>query len=217
MRPKHLAIELSKLKPHPQHDASLEQYATEGDLAAFLILAIDQLDNIAQKTVVDIGAGNGILGIGCAIMGAEKTSLIDADDAVVEVARQNIKRISQKYRAKIEAFQCHIGRDKPPEIDTCDIVVMNPPWGFQTSKADRPLIEYAFTLQPSSAYVLHSAKSNHLAALGKGFGYDCEVVFESNFRLPPKYSHQSRKMGETAVKCWRFHRPNDAKLTYDDD
>jgi predicted RNA methylase len=46
MRPKHLAIELSKLQPHPCTSVELEQYATEGDLAAYWILGIDQVDEV---------------------------------------------------------------------------------------------------------------------------------------------------------------------------
>ena len=46
MRPKHLAIELSKLQPHPCTSVELEQYATEGDLAAYWILGIDQVDEM---------------------------------------------------------------------------------------------------------------------------------------------------------------------------
>ena len=213
LRPKHLAIELSKLIAHPQRDASLEQYATEGDLAAFLILAIDQLDIIEGKTVVDVGSGNGILGIGCAILGASRTILIEADADVVDISRKNTAKVSEQYQTDIEVIKCKIGIDEAPKIANCEIVVMNPPWGFQTSRADRPLLEYGFSLQPDSMYVIHSAKSTHLEALGKPFGYDCEIVFESNFRLPAKYSHQSRKMGETEIRCWRFHKPNDAKLS----
>ena len=41
MRPKHLAIELSKLAPHPCSSVELEQYATEGDLAAYWMLGVD--------------------------------------------------------------------------------------------------------------------------------------------------------------------------------
>ena len=41
LRPKHLAIELSKLQQNPQHSVELEQYSTEGVLASFFVLAID--------------------------------------------------------------------------------------------------------------------------------------------------------------------------------
>ena len=64
MRLRHLAMALSKLPPHPQHDVSLEQYATEGDFAARWIAEIIQRGDLDQDTrVVDLGAGNGILGI----------------------------------------------------------------------------------------------------------------------------------------------------------
>ena len=85
MRPKHLAIELSKLLPHPQHAIELEQYATEGDLAAFFVLAIDQLDSIYGKNIVDLGAGNGILGIGCGILGAKSVTLIEGDLSLIHI------------------------------------------------------------------------------------------------------------------------------------
>jgi predicted RNA methylase len=110
-----------------------------------------------------------------------------------------------------------IGQDQVPEYSSVDIVIMNPPWGFQSSRADRPLLEYGFSLQPKSMYVLHSQKAGHLKGIAKSHGYDWEIVFESNFRLPPKYSHQSRKMGETQVKCWRFHLPGDAKIVDEDE
>ena len=217
MRPKHLAIELSKLLPHPQHVIELEQYATEGDLAAFFVLAIDQLDSIYGKNIVDLGAGNGILGIGCGILGAKSVTLIEGDSKVCEIAQQNCSVIMEKYPTNLTTVNCMVGIDKVPEILSCDMVIMNPPWGFQSSKADRPLLEYGFNLQPNYLYVIHSANATHLEQLGKANGYDCEIVFQSNFRLPPKYMHQSRKMGETEVKCWRFHKAGDAKITTTDD
>ena len=217
MRPKHLAIELSKLSPHPQQAVELEQYATEGDLAAFFVLAIDQLDIINGKNIVDLGAGNGILGIGCGILGAKNVTLIEGDSKVCEITKQNTSAIIEKYATNFTTINCMIGVDEVPENLPCDIVIINPPWGFQSSKADRPLLEYGFKLEPSSLYVIHSANATHLEQLGKANGYDCEIVFESNFRLPPKYMHQSRKMGETQIKCWRFHKPGDAQIAIIDD
>ncbi len=217
LRPKHLAIELSKLQQHPQHSVELEQYSTEGDLASFFVLAIDQLDLLEGKTVVDIGAGNGVLGLGCAMIGASNVVLVEGDQAVVTVANENSLKVMNKHNCSIETVQCMVGQEAAPEYLEVDIVVMNPPWGFQSPRADRPLLEYGFSLQPKSMYVLHSQQAGHLKAIAKTHGYDWEVVFESNFRLPPKYSHQSRKMGETQIKCWRFHLPGDAKIIDEDE
>ena len=207
-----MAIELSKLKPHPHNSVELEQYATEGDLAAFWLLAIDQLDNLENRTVVDLGSGNGILGLGTVFLGATRVILVEADEEACLISNQNTEKINQKFSAQIETIHAIIGSqelDIPPQTD---IVVMNPPWGFQTEKADRPLLEFAFSLDATAIYVLHSAKAKHVAAMAKDFGYEGEIVFESNFRLPAKYSHQTKKTAMTEVRCWRFHRPGDKKI-----
>lgn len=217
MRPKKLAIELSRLQQHPQLSVELEQYPTEGDLAAFLVLAIDQLDQLEGKHVVDLGAGNGILGIGCTYLGCSKVTMIEGDLEVAKIAQQNSLEIMPKNNCKIEVVGDMITNSYDRQIENADIVVLNPPWGFQTPKADRPIVDYAFRLQPKVVYVIHSAKSNHLSKIGKEFGYDCEIVFQSNFRLPPKFAHQSRKMKDTEVKCWRFYLPGNKKIFADEE
>ena len=217
MRPKKLAIELSRLQQHPQLSVELEQYPTEGDLAAFLVLAIDQLDQLEGKHVVDLGAGNGILGIGCTYLGCSKVTMIEGDLEVAKIAQQNSLEIMPKNNCKIEVVGDMITSSYDRQIEDADIVVLNPPWGFQTPKADRPIVDYAFRLQPKVVYVIHSAKSNHLSKIGKEFGYDCEIVFQSNFRLPPKFAHQSRKMKDTEVKCWRFYLPGNKKIFADEE
>ena len=217
MRPKHLAIELSKLQPHPCTSVELEQYATEGDLAAYWILGIDQVDEMEGKRVLDLGAGNGILGLGCLLVGAQHVTLVEADPLVVEIAKSNAERLSPRCEGTVQVIQEHISlQSEQPEI-VPDIVLMNPPWGVQTAKADRPLLEYAFSLGAPVVHVLHSAKSKHVQALGRDYGYESEAMLETEFRLPPTYLHHSKKKATTTVRCWRFHRPGDAKLLEDEE
>ena len=207
-----MAIELSKLKPHPYNSVELEQYATEGDLAAFWLLAIDQLDNLENKTVVDLGSGNGILGLGTVFLGAKRVLLVEADEEACLISKQNSEKINQQFSAQIETIHASIGSQELEAPKQTDIVVMNPPWGFQTEKADRPLLELAFSLDATAIYVLHSTKAKHVSAIAKDFGYEGEVVFETDFRLPPIYSHHSKKKSTTDARCWRFHRTGDAKI-----
>jgi len=217
MRPKHLAIELSKLQPHPCTSVELEQYATEGDLAAYWILGIDQVDEMEGKRVLDLGAGNGILGLGCLLIGAHHVTLVEADPQVIERAKTNAERLSLRCEGTVEVIQEHVSLQSERPAITPDIVVMNPPWGVQTAKADRPLLEYAFSLGAPVVHVLHSAKSKHVQALGRDYGYESEAMLETEFRLPPTYLHHSKKKATTTVRCWRFHRPGDAKLLEDED
>jgi len=210
-----LAIELSKLEPHPCNSVELEQYVTEGDLAAFWLLAVDQLDDLENKSVLDLGAGNGILGLGAAYLGANEILLIEADRDAHEISKNNIAKVNQKFDTKINSIKAMIGIDKIELSKKYDIIIMNPPWGFQTEKADRPLLEFSFGLNADSIYVLHSAKEKHLQALAKDFGYEGEIVFETDFRLPAKYSHHVKKNSMTEARCWRFYRTGDKKIIFD--
>ena len=207
-----MAIELSKLKPHPHNSVELEQYATEGDLAAFWLLAIDQLDNLENKTVIDLGSGNGILGLGTVFLGAKRVLLVEADEEACLISKQNSEKVNQQFSEQIETIHASIGSQELDAPKQTDIVVMNPPWGFQTEKADRPLLELAFSLDATAIYVLHSSKAKHVTAMAKDFGYEGEIVFETDFRLPPMYSHHSKKKSTTDARCWRFHRTGNAKI-----
>ena len=169
------------------------------------------------KRVLDLGAGNGILGLGCLLVGAHHVTLIEADPLVVKIAKANAERLSLRGKGSIEVIQDHISLQSERPVITPDIIVMNPPWGVQTAKADRPLLEYAFSLGAPVVHVLHSAKSKHVQALGRDYGYESEAMLETEFRLPPTYLHHSKKKATTTVRCWRFHRPGDAKLLEDED
>ena len=212
MRPKHLAIELSKLQPHPCRSVELEQYATEGDLAAYWMLGVDQLDSVEGKHVVDLAAGNGILGLATMFLGASKVTLIEADEQAVEVALKNIQRAEEKTGGSARAIRAMVGKDTIELDEAIDVVVMNPPWGVQTTRADRPLLDFAFSLGAESVHILHSAKAKHVQAIASDHGYHGEIMLETEFRLPPTYAHHSKGKASTAVRCWRFHRPGDAKL-----
>lgn len=217
MRPKHLAIELSKLRPHPCTSVELEQYATEGDLAAYWILGIDQVDIIEGKRILDLGAGNGILGFGCLLLGAQHVTLVEADSQAIETIEANAERLSTRCQGEVEIIHEHISFQSGKPSSIPDIIVMNPPWGVQTAKADRPLLEFAFSLGAPVVHLLHSAKSKHVEALGRDFGYESEAMLETEFRLPPTYLHHTKKKASTTVRCWRFHRPGDAKLPKEED
>lgn len=216
MRPKHLAMALSKLKPHPCADVSLEQYATEGDLAAYWMLAVDELDGMDGRVVADLGAGNGILGVACLMLGASHVHFVECDKAALEVLGQNLASLDASLEDCWTVHSSTIGTD-PLDLTGVDIVVMNPPWGVQTAKADRPFLHAAFTSPASAIHLLHSDRATHVAALGNDHGWDNEAVLRTTFRLPPLYAHHAKRTASTDVQCWRFHRPGDARLPSEDE
>ena len=93
MRQRHLAMRLSSLEPHPCQSVELEQYPTEGNLAAAWLTKIDLGDGLAGKHVLDLGAGNGVLGIGAAFLGAKHVTLVECDPPTVDVLQQNVREV----------------------------------------------------------------------------------------------------------------------------
>jgi putative methylase len=192
MRLRHLAMALSNLPPHPQSDVSLEQYATEGDFAARWIADIVQRGDLGEETrVVDLGAGNGILGIGCLLAGAASVLLVEQDSGCVH---------------EYEGAEWLIGDIKEWSGTAVDLVIMNPPWGVQIAMADRPFLEAAFSSDARVIYLLHSAKATHIENLAKSFDWRGEVVLSGSFRIPAQYEHHRSHQGTTDVAVWRFKR-----------
>lgn len=216
MRPKHLAITLSKLTPHPCSRLELEQYVTEGDLASYWMLGVNETDGLLGQRVLDLGAGNGVLGIACLHLGAAHVTFVEADEEAVDVLRQNIASLNQDLRQRTTVIHAHLGAEDftPPNVD---IVVTNPPWGTQTAKADRPLLESAFSTTARAVHVLHHVKARHLGAMGKAAGWDYEHVLRTEFRLPAQYQHHTKRATTTEVMCWRFHQPGDKRLQVEED
>ncbi len=93
MRQRHLAMRLSSLVPHPCQSVELEQYPTEGNLAAAWLTKIDLGDGFEGKHVLDLGAGNGILGIGAAFLKARHVTMVECDPITVDALQSNVRDV----------------------------------------------------------------------------------------------------------------------------
>ena len=92
MRIRKLAMLLSKLEPHPCLDIELEQYSTDGNLAARWLTDIASFGDLPEGCIIaDLGAGNGILGIGALTLGAGKTIFVESDEQACNITKLNLK------------------------------------------------------------------------------------------------------------------------------
>ncbi len=204
MKMRKLAMLLSSLAPHPCASVELEQYTTDGDLTARWLTDISAFGDLTEGcTVADLGAGNGILGLGAMAMGAGRAILVEADQEACGIAKSNAE--SMGFADSVEAVQATLGSDLV-DLGSADILISNPPWGRQTPRADRPFLE-AILSTGVPAHLLHSAEATHIRPLFEDAGWLVERYGEADFALPAAYSHHSRQRGKTRAAFWRLTPP----------
>ena len=204
MRTRRLAMLLSGLVPHTHDSIKLEQYATDGDLAARWLADIAAFGDLSEGcAVADLGSGNGVLGLGALAMGAGRAILVETDQAACDVAKSNAE--SMGFADSVEVIRAMIGSDQI-DLGPADLIISNPPWGRQTPRADRPFIE-AMIAAEVPAHLLHSAEATHIQPLFEDVGWSAERYGEADFALPAAYSHHSRQRGRTRAAFWRLTPP----------
>mmetsp|Transcript_8422 Transcript_8422/g.21571 ORF Transcript_8422/g.21571 Transcript_8422/m.21571 type:complete len:325 (-) Transcript_8422:35-1009(-) len=204
----HLAMTLSNLPAHPTQNAKMEQYATDGDVAAQWLNAINSEEPFeGADCVADLGAGNGILGIGALLLGAPRVVFVEADADACAAIEKGVARNHLGLRAEV---LCTDVKDVDPTEYACDVVVMNPPWGQQRRSADRPFLDASVALARRSVHVLHSAGAVHVEPWAVDVGWRAERWMEAELPLPRHYAHQTKRRGFTAGAMWWLRPASDA-------
>ena len=95
----------------------------------------------------------------------------------------------------------------PLQLDsTIDMVIMNPPWGVQTPRADRVFFETIFAMDIPLVHFIHSIDAEHLLPLAKDNGYELHSIYQDDFRLPAAYAHHSKNKASTRIRCYRLEK-----------
>ncbi|KQM10907.1 MAG: METTL5 family protein [Candidatus Methanomethylophilaceae archaeon] len=150
MRKKELEIALESLLGFDGPDPSLEQYPTPSFIASDVLFSAYAEGNVADKGITDLGCGPGIFSIGAWLLGAESVRGYDISPSAIAVARKNAER----FGADIDLAVCDV-RDVSGSTDT---VFMNPPFGCQRKRADRPFLDKAMEIG-KSIYSVHKAET----------------------------------------------------------
>ena len=204
MRLRTLAMQLSKMAPHPCTNANLEQYSTDGDLAARWLADIAAFNDIFDGcSVVDLGSGNGVLGLGALMMGASSATLVEIDEEACAVCAGNATDLGVEDR--VEIVRAEVGV-VDLDMSSADLVITNPPWGRQIERADRPFLE-AILSAGITAHLMHSAEVRHIQPIFEAAGWDVERYGEADFALPAAYEHHARERGRTRAAFWRLSPP----------
>ena len=204
MRLRTLAMELSKLEKITNKKSELEQYQTEGEIAARWLFDILAFNDISQGCrVADIGSGNGILGIGAALLGAESVSLVEIDKESCKISQRNIESFNLANR--ISVINSDV-TDIDDSFQQPDVVISNPPWGRQKKGADRSFLEAIITLRANS-HLMHSTEATHIDNFFSQYGWSSERYADFDFSLPASYKHHTKQRGITKASLWRITPP----------
>lgn len=150
MKKKDLEIKLESMLPFTDPDASLEQYPTPSVIASDILFAAFINGDVGGLTVNDLGCGTGIFGIGASLLGAETVRGYDISQSALDLAKKN----NLSLGATVEFRRCDVSE----VADRADTTFMNPPFGCQTKRADRPFLDKAMELS-SSIYSVHMERT----------------------------------------------------------
>lgn len=180
MRKRQLEMLLEQISDFPAPSAAAEQYKTPAPVAAELLHTAFMRGEL-KGIVFDLGCGTGILGIGAALLGAERVLGFDSDLSAVRIARQHAAELECD---NIDFICCNINHI----CGRADTVIMNPPFGAQVKGNDRPFLKKAVEIS-NIIYSIHNKGS-------------CE--FLQNYIKPAAITHV-KKMSLALPHTFKFH------------
>ncbi len=201
---KELALLLSKLKTFEKPKATLEQYQTPSELAADILWNLNLRNSLEGKSVLDLGCGTGILGIGALLLGAKNVLFVDRDSEVLAIAQENYAFIQKIVGTKLQAtFIC---QDIRLVKKKADVVLQNPPFGVQQEHADKEFLIVAMKLA-SLIYSIHKIESqNFVEKVAKDHGFNVVSVIPYTFPLKKTQKFHTKATYDVHVGLWELRK-----------
>ncbi|WP_053947475.1 METTL5 family protein [Halolamina sediminis] len=198
-----LAERLHGLAGFRDPDVTLEQYPTPPDLAAHLLHLAGLQGDIAGRTVLDLGAGTGLLALAAACRDPTRVVGLERDADALAVARENERAVAAGTPVDwLRADATH----PPLPADSVSTVVTNPPFGAQSGNegADRAFLRTAASVAGVS-YSIHNAGSQaFVESFAADEGGDVTHAFAAEFEIPRLYDHHERERAEIEVEVFRI-------------
>jgi len=201
MTRRRLASELGVVAGFEDPSAPLEQYHTPPGIAAHIVHLADLQEDLAGRTVVDLGCGTGMLALGAALRGPERVVGVDLDPAPLATARDNERRVG----ALTDVEWIRADATEAPLCLADATVLMNPPFGAQSGNehADRAFLETAGVIA-SVSYSVHNAGSREFVeSFVTDAGGEVTHGFEATFDLPRQFEFHDSESRELAVEVFR--------------
>lgn len=203
---KELAIALSRLDDFANPKAKFEQYITDSNIAADILWQAHMRGDIAHKTIADLGAGTGVLGIGALLLGAKHVHFVEIDEDALKMCKKNVDSLSL---SDVNHVSYHLG-----PIDhfsqRVDVVIQNPPFGTKQEHADRNFLMKAFSLA-DIVYTFHKTSTEgFVETIARDEGFVIRERAQYDFPLPHTYAFHEKTRGNTKVTIFALQKNSPA-------
>jgi putative methylase len=148
-----LEIALEYISHSDDYEVSLEQYPTPARIASAILFAAEMEHNdITDKTVCDLGCGDGVFALGAALLNARHVIGIDVQSKALKASQMNSRLLG------IEDIVDWVLGDVSSLQLRClvDTVVSNPPFGVKKRGADLRFLTKAISIA-NVTYSIHLA------------------------------------------------------------
>lgn len=170
--------------------------------------------DIKNKTVADLGAGTGMLGIGAFLLGARKVFLVEIDESAVDVIHGNIKIVNDfvknvkniKNKKIIDNKIIIINDDIKNFNKKVETIIQNPPFGVKKRHADKVFLEKAFEIS-KVLYSFHKIDSSKfINDISNKNNFRVTNLLEFDLPIKQTMKYHRKRIHRFKVGCWRMER-----------
>ncbi len=193
---------LSEVEDFADPDGALEQYRTPANVAAHLLSLADLQDDIADRVVVDLGAGTGMLALGAGLLGPERVIGVEIDDSALDIARWNQMIVDPE--TPVEWVRADVRSDGICESGCT--VLANPPFGAHQDNrhADREFLEVIASMAAVSYTIHNQGSQEFIEAFTMDNGGKITHAFRLEFPLPRQFMHHEAESQSIQAELYRI-------------
>ncbi|MFA6072553.1 MAG: RsmD family RNA methyltransferase [Candidatus Woesearchaeota archaeon] len=204
MSKQNLAVELSKFKVFDDAKQKLEQYSTDSEIAADLLWSAYMQNWIKDKIIVDLGAGTGILGLGCLLLGAKRVIFVEKDKDSIKILNENLTMLKEEFDVSEDiSIECiDISEISKDSFENIDLVIQNPPFGTQEKNVDALFLEKAMLIANKIITMHKTVTKPFIKTLIESNEFKEFRVFDYNYPLKMTLAHHKKSIEHIKVSAW---------------